>query len=512
MGTRAAHSLLDVLAEETWDLCWSFLSRLELHQITLVCRQFRRIGQARLFRSIRIHHIEFEAARYNGAGFRREHILFARQIECTNALAASAHAASMRELSFADPKNLRGIEPALNEQQTELVRVLVDTLCCYSNLGTLSLCGLDMDAALCESLLSLTRLKILSLSCCDPAFPTLAGRTVLSLTSLSITYRREHGWLARELALTDPNALKHLSIECEEGGTGSVPPLCSTSPPCLPALLSLSLSHVDWPPAQVRRLLELCPHLQKLTIDIDSDNAEAYSNVLETMLPTTIPELKILGCRTDLVPALVRGRPVVDVMILLNQQTLFPPGTAAESEARFDITQVLVAVRAMSLATSTSVRRLSIEHALPLKEEPLVELFAALRQHAPALEFLSLDLLDFGRNLRWSSTEGGPEGITEVRRLLFAKLPYIHQLTRSPPSSAPHPRPPHQPSLPPPHTNLPPLQLFPTLLPDHRPRRTLCAHRTRSMHALSARRVHLRLPRKVPRRRRDGELVVGPRS
>ncbi|KAJ7073002.1 hypothetical protein C8F01DRAFT_268022 [Mycena amicta] len=427
----AGISFGDLLAEETWDHCWSFSARLDLHYLSLVNRQFRRICQARLFRSIQLHHVDVEAATSNSAGRRREEILVLRQIESTKALAASPHAVSVRELSLGNPKLLLG-GGDLFKLFEEFIVTFTTTLGCYANLTTLSLCWLDIDTALRESLESLHKLTTLSLSFCRPDYPLSTPRgahRTLPLTSLSITTEspseRIDVGVPQQLALTDLSALRHLSLD-PAAGDGLLEFLCSTDPAELRRLTSLALEHIEWRPAELRRVLELFPGLHDLAIDIhcDTGTAATYAEFLDTMPLTMLSELKSLRCRTELVAALVRGRPVAEIVIPLNLHDLTEPGTDADSETLSNITPVVCAVRAMSLS-SASVRRLSIKHILPLKEEQLVVLFAALRENLPEIESLSLDMFDYGRHLSWLGLDGGTqESVTE----LLARLVPTHQL------------------------------------------------------------------------------------
>ncbi|KAJ6530793.1 hypothetical protein DFH09DRAFT_1183890 [Mycena vulgaris] len=302
---------LHLLPVEVWLACWTLCSLQQLRRLSLVCRLFRSISLPLVFRS---QSFDVEALR-RGLG-RDNWMDRVRHLHRTavrlDRLIQSPYAPFVRswKVAFMNGPASR-YHPEI--QNIHLFDAISDrvastfstTLGLYQNLSALDIRRFTIDTAFRTTLLSLSRLKDLTLFHCD----IVAWDGFLRLGSLKITSRQVPKASEEPLQIASPDTIRTLSLYWSSEmallrtGYGHAK---------LPHLVHLSidvLRDVDVTP--LFRFLERCPQLECLAIKCVSGQSTRPD-----VHPYTISLLHTLAAPPKFIQLFAPNHPVSGVTIL----------------------------------------------------------------------------------------------------------------------------------------------------------------------------------------------------
>nr|GAT51368.1 predicted protein [Mycena chlorophos] len=453
-----------LLADETWDAVFAHTAALDLHTLSLVCRRFRPIAQSRLFETVSFQHYALEALNDSPGDAasiaRRAGILLRREIDALSGLAESGLAGSVREMTVMHPQAVwsddwASEEGLLYELGDAFTEVLASGV--FANLAKLSLIRFDIDANMRDALLrGLPRLGTLNMAFCQAPMMAMMddGTAQLRVRNTSIVLASDpeeidDGVAAGQLlSLLCIESLVKLSLS-PAAGEEVLPALIRF--PELSALRSLTLRYCAWQPEELSSLLLLCHELTELRLDIrwPTPDVEALAAVFSAVPATTLlPRLKVLAVREELIPSLASNRPLTDLTISFNSPSIRRGRrgseplklTAERADALMDINPVLRAIEALP----RTVRNLTVDRLVPVREFLHVQILAALCKYTPELDSLAMQFFGVDRQSTWLGLDGEPNpdnvgppppgaetNIALLRRLLLTGvLTYPPKLTK----------------------------------------------------------------------------------
>ncbi|KAJ7906560.1 hypothetical protein B0H13DRAFT_1880439 [Mycena leptocephala] len=300
MDAGTAVSYLQLLPMELWLACWTMCSPRQLRRLSLVCRLFRAICFPQLLQN---QNLDAAALRLNLGGYNwtdRLHKLHRAAVRLDRL--APDHATSIRSWKFIAIQAGHSATHQLDYIQnirffdTVYDRVLTtftSTLGFYKNLHTLHLQQLTIDAAMRNTLLSLSALEDLTVWNCP-----IVARDGVPLTVMVFTIRgtasgsnnEDTGATEGPLRVVSADSLRRLHIDATDNSVA----LISGFGPAkrFAHLVHLSLHElidVDL----FLSLLKQCPQLKSL--EILSMHKIAAASVPQYLSPDTVPLLQNLS-------------------------------------------------------------------------------------------------------------------------------------------------------------------------------------------------------------------------
>ncbi|KAJ7073019.1 hypothetical protein C8F01DRAFT_268240 [Mycena amicta] len=389
-------SLIHLLAEETWDRCWSLADQSDLPNLTLVCSQFRRICQEKLFRHLAIMHRAYpDRIPPHGTPLKFKKAQISRWIKRTREIESWPLSTSVKELSFMNYLTPpMGMLPELLDLHTQFLRTFGEALGAFSNLTQLRLSDIEINRTIYRNLTSLVKLQSVELFSC-PISSDCFPRQVLELKKLSIIAPPEDtdtgaSIAAGNFSLVNLKTLEELDLTFDvHGGIDFLRAVAAIVPnpgeTRLQALTNLEITWDSWLAECLPLILEECPQLESL--DIGAYEADLLTPAVDTaaleLSSTLIPHLRKLRCMAEHVPILAPGRPVTQVRI----------SSGYDKDGRFsrqntDMQALAAAVDALS-RTSAPVVELDLDPELLSSPRMLPSIFRAVQ----ALN--DLDILTF---------------------------------------------------------------------------------------------------------------------
>ncbi|KAJ7624467.1 hypothetical protein FB45DRAFT_923480 [Roridomyces roridus] len=400
---------LYMLPVELWFVCWAYCSRRQLRRLALVCRLFRSICFPVLLSHQSadvpalvegldhdnwihyVHHLHRMSLRFDSLAASPLHALhviswkvgvFVPLVQqwsfpppAQEALRMFLHR-RMMPLGNHDFSHIQHIG-VFNTLRERLITTFLAKLGAYSNLVSLSIQGVTMDAGLRATLQSLSKLEELIMEGCEISPPDGALLNVQRFTSCwprrktALLRAAATGDRTRSLRLVHPEHLLHLALP-DASTASSLLRGFSTS--TFSVLQHLEL-YRDIDITELLHLLQRCPILQSLVIP------SLHRNTSLPIAPppqTAAPLLQALTAPWDAISAFAASRPIGSVTALSKGGGL-PISTD-------NIKELLVQV---SRGSTTDIRSL----ALP-ETESTSDALQLVATFCPALVELVLDVHD----------------------------------------------------------------------------------------------------------------------